>query len=360
MIVRAALFGRSGSVEIVNAELAAPGVTEVLVRLVATGICHTDVKAARPGGLVPHPVVLGHEGAGIVADIGSAVTTLAIGDHVVMTFSSCGGCPSCVAAEPAYCHHSTRLNFGCGSPQRLSVDGTLVHGGFFGQSSFASHAIADIRNTVRVRRDAPLDLLGPLGCGVQTGAGAVLNVLRPTTGSKFVVFGAGSVGLSAVMAARLTAVDTIIAIDSNLGRLEMALELGATGAYQAGPETSADLRRVLGAGADCVLDTTGSPEVIHQGLNLLAPRGTFGYVTSPWDGKDVPLPVRHMLWGRRMVGIIQGSSQPHSFIPALVDLVMSGRLPLEKIICFYDFEDIGQALDDMAVGKVIKPVLKFA
>ena len=360
MKVLAALFdGNTSTPQLVNAELKEPGPTQVLVKMVAAGICHTDIKASKAGGLVPHPVVLGHEGAGIVARVGREVTTLEVGDHVLLTFASCGSCASCTAAEPAYCHHSSDLNFACTTSQSLSVDGDAVHSGFFGQSSFATHAIADARNTVKVRKDVSLSLLAPLACGVQTGAGSILNVLKPTPGSQLIVYGTGSVGLSAIMAARLMKVRTIVAVDRNPDRLAKALELGASHAIEADEALEKTLQNIVVEGAQNVFDTTGVPEVMYQGIKLLAPRGTFGYVTSPWDGRDVALPVRHMLWGRKMVGIIQGSSQPNQFIPALVDLVITGRLPIEKIIDFYSFNDISKAFHDMMQGTSIKPVIRF-
>ena len=210
-----------------------------------------------------------------------------------------------------------------------------------------------------MRKDAPLHLLGPLGCRVQTGVGAILNVLKPTPASKLVIFGVGSVGLSAVMAAGLTPCETIIVVDGDPDRLKLAKELGATHAMEAGEHTEKHLLEMLGAGADCVFDTTGVPEVIYLGLNIVAPRGAFGYVTSPWDGSDMPFPVRRMLWGRRIVGIIQGSSQPQTFIPALVNLILAGRLPIGRIARFYDFNDISLALKDREAGRTIKPILRF-
>ncbi|MEM6729775.1 MAG: alcohol dehydrogenase catalytic domain-containing protein, partial [Pseudomonadota bacterium] len=228
MKIEAALFGRSDGPELVTAELAPPRAHEVRVRLAATGICHTDVKAMAPGGLVPHPVVLGHEGAGYVDALGAGVTSLSEGDAVVLSFAHCGACPSCDDAAPAYCHHSAALNFGCEGAAPIAVEGAHVHGGFFGQSSFATYANVDARHAIKLAPDMPLARMAPLGCGVQTGAGAILNVLKPEAGARVVVFGAGSVGLSAVMAAALTPAQMIIAVDRNAGRLETAKEIGAT------------------------------------------------------------------------------------------------------------------------------------
>jgi len=358
--IRAALFEGGPTPKLVEAELLGPGPGQVRVRLVATGICHTDLKAATPGGPVPHPVVLGHEGAGIVEAVGEGVSKLGPGDHVVLTFASCGRCRSCLEAEPAYCHHQFGLNFACAGEPRIRVGGNAVHGGFFGQSSFATHAIAGERNAVAVRRDAPLELLGPLGCGVQTGAGAVLNDFRLRPGASLAVFGTGSLGLSAVMAAHLAGARAIIAIDRHARRLDLARELGATHAIHTGDGAVApEVVRLTGEGVDYALDTTGALPVMRQAIDALAPRGECGFVTSPWGGQELGVPVRQLLAGRRIRGIHQGNSNPDVFIPLLVDLFMEGRFPLDRLVRFYPFEEIGKALADTQSGETVKPVLRF-
>ncbi len=360
MNIRAALFAGDEAPRLVAAELAEPGPDEVRVRLVATGICHTDAKAARTGGPVPHPVVLGHEGAGVVEAVGARVRKVRPGDHVVLTFPSCGECPSCLEAEPAYCHRQFELNFLCRGHQAVRVEGQEVHSGFFGQSSFATHAIAGERNAIPVRRDAPLHLLGPLGCGIQTGAGAILNDFRPKAGDALAIFGVGSLGLSAVMAARLVGAGTIVAIDRQAGRLDLARELGATHTILAGDEpVTPEILRLTGQGVRFALDTTGVLPVMRQAIDALAPRGECGFVTSPWGGADLGVPVGKLLGGRRIRGIHQGSSNPDVFIPRLVDLFMAGRFPFDRLVTFYPFEEIGRAFAEMADGTAVKPVLRF-
>lgn len=340
-------------------ELAEPRANEVVVRMVATGICHTDLKAAAPGSPIPRPVVLGHEGAGIVEKVGSAVRKVAPGDHVVMTFASCGSCPSCREAEPAYCHDQVKLNFGC-TNGHLQRGAEPVFGAFFGQSSFASHAIATERNVVKVRKDAPLATLGPLGCGIQTGAGAVLNDLDVKAGSTFAVFGAGSVGLSAVLAARLVGAARIIAVDVRPERLALARELGATEAILPGEGPAADeIKRLTGAGVDCSLDTTASLTVMRQAIDVLAPRGTCGLVAGPWDGQELGIAVRPLLLGRKIRGIAMGGSNPDIFIPMLVDLFMQGRFSFDRLVRFYPFDRIEDAFRDAQSGKTIKPVVRM-
>jgi aryl-alcohol dehydrogenase len=307
--IRAAVF-RQGSAEpnIEELDLSGPKPGEVLVRMVATGVCHTDLKSAGADSPLPRPVVLGHEGAGVVEAVGEGVTKVGPGDHVVMTFGSCGACPTCLEAHPSYCHDFN--NFVSRRPADapyLSAGGEAVHGDFFSQSSFATHAIGIERSVIKVREDAPLELLGPLGCGIQTGAGAVFNEFRLTPGKTLAVFGVGSLGLSAVMAAQIAGARRVIAIDRHAQRLELAGELGATDMIEAGagPMTP-EVMDLLPAGVDFALDTTGAPEVMAQAVEVLAPMGSCGFVTGPWDGSPLPLSVRPLLRGRVIRGIGEG------------------------------------------------------
>lgn len=365
MKIRAAVFRDvTGHPAIEELELTGPGPGEVLVRMVATGVCHTDHKSAGPGP-VPKPVVLGHEGAGVVEAVGAGVTKLVAGDHVVMTFGSCGRCMSCEEAEPAYCNDSFDYCFTCSPPGRkgmtyMSSAQGPVHGYFFAQSSFATHAIGFERNVVKIRKDVPLDIMGPLGCGIQTGAGAVLNDFKLTPGKTLAVFGVGALGLSAVMAGRIAGASRIIAIDRHAHRVELAKELGAHDGIVAGAEpVTADVFKAVPGGVDFVLDTTGVLAVMRQAVDCLAPRGNAGFVTSPWDGSEFSLNVRHLLMGRKVRGIIEGNSNPDVFIPRLVDYWKDGRFPFDRLIQFYKFEDIDKAFHDSEIGATVKPVLRM-
>src|SRR5690606_5528537 len=215
MKIKAAVFrDKSGKASIETLDLEEPRDDEILVRMVATGVCHTDIKVSTTD-MSPRPIVLGHEGAGVVERVGSRVAKVKPGDHVVMTYDACGRCPSCLANQRTYCDEVGPRSFGGNRPDGsspLSQDGRKVHGSFFGQSSFAEFAIGYERNVVKVRKDVPLELLGPLGCGLQTGAGAAINALKVGVGQSFAVFGAGSVGLRALMAARLQAAGRILPI----------------------------------------------------------------------------------------------------------------------------------------------------
>lgn len=362
MKIRAAVFRDESMIpSIEELELSGPQRDEVLVRITATGVCHTDLKTAGPGGRSPRPVVLGHEGAGVVEAVGPGVSRLVPGDHVVMTFDSCGHCPSCLDAEPAYCYNAD--HFACtrpGGEHYLSADGVPVHGDFFNQSSFATHAIGRECGVIRVRKDAPLELLGPLGCGVQTGAGAVLNVFKMKPGQTLAVFGVGSLGLSAVMAARLAGAARIIAIDRHPHRIQLAVELGADEVIEAGNDPLAP--RILGLlpdGVDFALDTTGVAPVMREAIGVLAPRGTFGFVTAPLDGSELSLAMRPLMKGRKVQGIMEGNSNPEVFIPRLIEFFMQGRFPFDRLTRFYGFDEIGQAFHDSEAGTTIKPILRM-
>jgi aryl-alcohol dehydrogenase len=365
MQIRAAVVGKDNAITIRPLELKGPQPHEVLVRIVAAGVCHTDLKCAGSNVLVKaRPVVLGHEGAGIVEAVGSAVTELKPGDPVVMTFAYCGACRSCREAEPAYCYQQYPLNFSCARPDGGSAylcdNGEDVYGDFFGQSSFATYAVGSERNVIKVPDDVPLEILGPLGCGIQTGAGAALNDLKVGPGDRFAVFGAGSLGLSAIMAARYAGAKTIIAIDRIKSRLDLALELGADHAILAtDTDAVAEIIRITGDGVDQSLDTTAVASVMRQAIDVLAPRGICGFVTAPSDGSELPLPVRTLLLGRRVRGIVEGNSNPKLFIPFLIDLYKRGRFPFDRLISFYPFEDINVAFNDQHIGHAIKPVLRI-
>lgn len=362
MKIRAAVFeDKSGHAAIETLELDDPRDDELLVRIVATGVCHTDIKVST-SDMSPRPIVLGHEGAGIVERVGSRVTRVAPGDHVVMTYDACGQCPSCLANQRTYCDEAVPRCFGGLRPDGstpLSHNGNRILGRFFGQSSFASHALGYERNVVKVPKDAPLELLGPLGCGVQTGAGAVINALKVSAGQSIAVFGTGSVGLSALMAARLVGAARIIAIDVQPDRLQTALELGATDTVNATGKDALDaVTKITGRGADFALDTTGLAPVIQQAVACLAPLGTAAFVASP--AEPVGIPIRHlMIGGRKLRGIVEGDSVPEVFIPALVELYRQGRFPLDRLVKFYPFDRINEAIHDSETGATIKPILRM-
>jgi aryl-alcohol dehydrogenase len=344
-------------------ELSEPGPNDILVRVVGVGLCHTDVKALEGSLRVPKPVVLGHEGAGIVERTGERVTKVKPGDHVVLTYDSCGACRACAGGDPAYCEQTGALNFRDAretEPGFFRKGNDRIHGHFFGQSSFSNYAIARPQNTIPVREDTPLEILGVLGCGVQTGAGAVMNSLGAKAGETIAIFGVGPVGLSAVMAAAVCGCSEIVAVDVLEPRLAMAKQLGATRCVLVGPntKTAEEVRRLVPGGVNCAFDTTGRADSYQQALASLATKGRFGFVTVP-AGAFEPNLGAMMLGGLTIRGIVQGDSVPDAFIPQLIDLHMSGRFPFDKLVTKYPFAQINQAIEDQASGKIVKPVFTF-
>ena len=347
------------AIETLNLE--EPRDAEILVRVVATGICHTDIVVRDRMLPTPQPVVLGHEGAGVVEKVGRAVSKVAPGDHVVMTFNSCGGCMSCLENERAYCHEFFPRNFfgaRADGSSALSKGGERIYGNFFGQSSFATHALCHERNVVKVSKDARLELLGPLACGVQTGAGAIMNALCVPAGKSLAVFGTGSVGLSAILAARVVGATTVIAVDTNERRLAIARRFGATHVLNpANTQTTEEILHMTG-GVNYALDTTGISAVIGGAVASLAPRGICGVLGASAAGSTITLDEVHfMSGGRRLIGIVEGSSNPDVFIPSLLQLHQQGRFPFDEMIELYPFERIAQAMEDSETGKTIKPVV---
>ena len=335
---------------------------EVLVEMAGCGICHTDIKVSQGYGGIPLPVVLGHEGSGTVMQIGAEVTDVMPGDHVVISFPFCGLCSQCFGSHPAYCERGQELAFSCnpasGLPTYLpGMD--KIHGAFFGQSSFASHALVPSRNLVKVDKELPLELLGPLGCGFQTGAGSILNVLQPVAGTSLAVFGVGNVGLSAVMAARIAGMFPVIAVDKNPARLQMAEELGASHVINPAKidDLAASIQGLTGnSGVNYSIDTTNIPAVIRAAFCCLANRGIC--VHSGGGGQELTFPGTHLLHGRTVTGVIQGDSVPQVFIPLLLRYYQEGKFPFDKLLQVYPLNEINRAVSDMRQGQVIKPVLR--
>jgi aryl-alcohol dehydrogenase len=343
------------------------GPLDVLVEVVATGLCQTDVHVRNQELPVPLPLVLGHEGAGIVREVGVGVVSVAPGDHVVMSFLSCGHCAPCLTGSPSYCEHMFELNFGGSRPDGTTAlhrgsgaDRREVHGHFFGQSSFATYSVASERNVVKIDDDLPFELAAPLGCGLQTGAGTVLNTLKVRAGTSIAIFGAGAVGLAAVMAARIAGATTIIGVDINPARLALATELGATHTLNAREEdVQQRIAEIAGTGVDYVVELTARPEMLSLGVQVLAALGTVAQVGGPPAGTQASVDVVSMLSGGRSVrGVSQGDSVPQLFIPKLIEMYRAGVFPFDRLISLYDFDQINDAVADTQSGKAIKPVLR--
>lgn len=365
-IIKAAIVReKGGAMSIEDVRIGEPADDEVLVRIVATGICHTDLSVRDQLLPMPLPAVLGHEGSGVVEAVGRSVTNVVPGDHVVMSYAWCGSCDLCHSGHPAHCENVLPQCFGGsradGSTGITDSTGAPIHDHFFAQSSFAEYALANMRNVVKVPKDLPLDLLAPLGCGLQTGAGAVLQALKVKPGSSFVAFGIGAVGLAAIMAAKVAGATKVIAVDINPERLALAAEIGATHTIN-GKEVDAvaKIQEITGKGADFALEASGVGAVLRQAIDCLGIFGTCGIVGAPPLGSEVKVDVMGvMIPGKRVMGIVQGDVISATFIPTLIELYRQGRFPFDRLIKQYDFADINQAIADSETGKTIKPVLRI-
>lgn len=355
----ATLYEKNGDYHFEEVELQQPKANEVLIKIVASGVCHTDAAVREQFIPVPLPAVLGHEGSGIVEKVGSNVSTVEPGDHVALSFSSCGHCENCLSGYPSNCEKFNALNFGGvmnDGTKRIHKDDTEFST-FFGQSSFATYAIADERNTVKVDNDVDPRLLAPLGCGIQTGSGTVLNNLKPAFGSTIAIYGTGAVGLSAIMAAKIAGCSKVIAVDIHDSRLELAKELGATHTINGTKvDTVEEVQKITGGGTNYGIDSTGVPTVTRQGLNALKSKGVLAVVGAT---DDLTINVQNELMGegKSLIGVVEGDSIPQTFIPKLVQYYKEGKFPFDRLIDFYEFEDLEKALEDSKTGKTIKPVV---
>jgi aryl-alcohol dehydrogenase len=342
-----------------------PANDEVLVRISAVGICHTDLSSKDGVLPAPYPSVFGHEGAGVVEKVGPAVKDITPGDHVVLCPASCGVCPLCLSGEPMYCQDFFQLNFqtdpngkkaGCDAGHQVFIK-------YFGQSSLSQYALASSRNTVRIRKDVPLNLMGPLGCGIQTGAGTVMNGMKAHPGSSIAVLGTGSVGLASVLGAAVCGCTTIIAIDLMPSRLEVGMSLGATHAINTknDPDLAKAIRAIVPMGVNYIVDAAGVPSLVTAAFGALANRGILGLVAvPPSPDKNLEVPwLPGLLQGHVVQGFIEGHGIPKIFIPQLVDLYAQGRFPFDKMITLYPFAKINDAVEDQLTGRVIKPVLEL-
>src|ERR1700733_11183808 len=351
---------------VAEVEVDSPGPGEALVKVVAAGVCHTDA-IARDGDMpFPAPGVLGHEGAGIVAAVGAGASNVAVGDKVVIGWPWCGSCRNCLEGQPRYCLDLGPLVLrggrADGTTSLRRLDGSPLNSHFFGQSSFASYSICSANALVAVDPDADVALLGPLACGISTGAGAVLNALRPGAGSSVVIYGAGAVGLSAVMAARLTSATSIIAVDRLPSRLSLARELGATETIDVsspGADPVAAVHEICGGPADFAMDCAGAVAVLQQAASSVGMRGNVALIGGAPAGASFSLDHMSTLWGKRVVGILGGEGRSASLIGALIALNKQGRFPYDKLITSFALDQVNDALEASRAGDVIKPVLRM-
>lgn len=363
-ITAAVMREKGGRFSLEDIELEDPRDDEVLVRMKSCGVCHTDTLPRDQVVPAPFPAVYGHEGAGVVEKVGNRVRKLKPGDHVVMSCNSCGHCDTCLTGQPMYCRHFFQANFSFarmdGTPT-MRKGSEVVHGAFFSQSSFATHAIGAERSVVKIPADVPLEIMGPLGCGVQTGAGAVINSLHPQAGDSIAIYGAGSVGLSALLGAVVVGCALRISVDLNEERLQQALALGAT--HVINPRTTDPVKEIQkitgGLGTKFSLETSGSLVALRQAVDSIQIMGECGMIGAPAFGSEIGLDTWGLLLGRKIRGICEGDSVPDLFIPKLIELYKQGRFPFDKLVKFYKFADINQAVEDSERGKTVKAVILF-
>lgn len=337
---------------------------EVLVKLAAAGTCHSDLHFLKGDIPVAMPVVMGHEGAGIVEKVGPGVTTLQPGDHVVLMVAfSCGKCPYCVTGRPTLCVENMPIQL----MGTLPGGGIRLHKGdqelhhLFGLACFAEYTVVHERSVVKIREDAPLDVVCLLGCGTSTGIGAVLNTAGIKAGESIVIYGCGGVGLSAVMAAKLAGAGMIIAVDTLEQKLEMAKDFGAdyvVNASQEDPKQKAF--ELTGIGVDYAVPCVGNADAIMQAFGSIHSGGKCVVVGLPPISINLSVAPFELLLGKVLTGTTQGDIQALVDVPRYIDLFMDGKLPIDKLItknC--DLDEINEAYGELERGEVIRTVIRF-
>jgi len=362
MQIKTVVVEKKGEYAIRNAELGEPREDEVLVQMKGSGICHTDIAVMNQFIPTPLPIALGHEGAGIIAAVGSNVRSYKRGDRVIISYSSCGECKPCRHGILGACVHFDQINFGTTveeSSSMIKMDEKKV-ATLFGQSSLSTYCVVKAKSLIKVPYDElDISILGPLACGVQTGAGTVLNKLRPGAGESIAIFGCGGVGLSAVMAAALTGCQNVIAVDVVPERLQLAKELGATHAIN-GKEVNAveEIKRITNGGAEYAIESAAVPMLIQQAVRCTC---SLGQIVTIGGASETTLNIQNDLLSpnRTVMGLVEGGAIPQEFIPVLLKYYTEGRFPFDKLIKTYSFDNIAQAIADMKNGIAIKPVIIF-
>lgn len=350
--------------QIEELELDGPRAGEILVRLVATSLCHTDLHPMKGHIPVPLPMVLGHEGAGIVEEVGAGVDSVAPGDRIVLVGAPmCGKCRACLSGFPYACETRFSRNFGGTMPdgtKRLRK-GKLAVSHFFCQSSFSEYAVVPESMAVKVRHDVSLEKVCGFGCGIATGVGAVVNKANVRAGSSVAIFGCGGVGLSVVMGARLSGASSIIAVDLVDLKLSTASELGATHVINGKRENAVDrIKEITGGGADYAFECVGTTQTYAQVIESIRPMGLAVVLGSPPVGSKVTLDPMLLLTERTVTGCLSGNVRAHVDVPRWIDLYVRGILPVDKLLGrTYSLTEINQAVRDLAEGEVIKPVIVF-
>lgn len=344
-------------------ELDEPRDDEILVRTVGVGVCNTDVNMLKSMSLPRSPMVFGHEGSGIVEKVGNKVRNIKPGDKVVASFDSCCTCSACRTGRPICCKDTQLLNYSGkrrdGSFTMHDLNGNNVYANYIGHSSFATYFLAKESNLIPVDDGAPLELLGPFGCGIMTGAGTVVNSLGCKPGSTIAIYGAGTLGLSAVMAAKIVGCTKIIVVDIQPSRLDLALELGATHVINSDKSNpQQEIMRITHTGTDYAINTTGNMSVVRTAFESTnISKGELASIAMS-SGNTLELKFESYAMGRRFRGALFGDAVPQVFIPTLIEWYKLGLLPVDKLVKYYALEDINQAVEDIRLGTTYKPILR--
>ncbi|HEY6395175.1 MAG TPA: Zn-dependent alcohol dehydrogenase [Candidatus Binataceae bacterium] len=360
--MKAAVFhGPKQPLSIEDVEIDKPQDREVLVRTVASGVCHSDLHFV--DGLYPYPApaVLGHEAAGIVEEVGKQVTYLKPGDHVIACLSVfCGYCEQCMSGHPNRCSNKTATQREPKDKPRISQKGKPVNQ-FLDISSYCSRMLLHENALVKIREDIPLDRAALIGCGVTTGVGAVLNTAKVEPGSTVAVFGAGGVGLSAIQGARIAGARKIIAVDMFEGKLAMAKRLGATDTVDASSSDPVEeIRKMTDGGVDYSFEAIGLKKAAEQAFNALKPGGTATVIGMIPIGQKVELDGYMFLTERKLQGSNMGSNRFRIDMPRYIDFYLQGRLKLDEMISRRGkLEDVNDAFRAMKAGEVARQVLMF-
>lgn len=362
---RPAPYAESRPLEILDLELDGPGPGEVLVRMGAAGLCHSDlsvIDGSRPRVM---PMVLGHEAAGEVLEAGPSVTDLAPGDRVVMAFvPSCGHCTPCLSGRAALCEPGAAANAAgelLGGGRRWhDLDGQPLHH-HLGVSAFADHVVVSERSCVKVPAELPYDVAAVFGCAVLTGAGAVLHSAHVQVGESVAVFGLGGVGLAAVLGAVAAGATTLIAVDVVDAKLELALELGATHAIKAGPDAVTEIRDLTAGGPDKAIETVGSEKVLADAYAATRRGGTTVTVGLPHPDRMLSIPAVSLVAEERTLkGSYLGSSVPGRDLPRFIDLFQRGHLPVDRLLTHrLTLDEVNEGFDRLARGEAVRQAIVF-
>jgi len=346
-------------------EVADPAPHEVRVKMTASGVCHSCLHAYDGSHPAPLPIILGDEGAGVIESVGSAVTTLLPGDHVIISWLlNCGTCPQCLRGKPAYCQGPSP--FGAvgfdGTSRFTDVEtGKSIH--HYAPSTYSPYIVVPATSAIKIRKDMPLDKAALLGCSVTTGFGAVTNAAQARPGDSVAVFGCGGVGLNSIQGARVVGANPIIAVDTSDAALEMAVKLGAT--HTVNPkkvDVEKEIFKIVPFGVNHTIGAVGSVQAFDSALNVLAPGGNFIILGAPSHGDRMTIDTTaRILTGERgMRGSKYGSSNPAIEFPMLIELYLAGKLDLDSLLTgTYSLDESNQAFEVLAKGSSGRGLIKF-